>query len=645
MKLIALAFATAVLCAMALAHVAFGQDAPASISARNGTEIGSVIVSWDAAPGAAYYRIGWVNMPEFNAAGGAKNPQWLDLFNFRDAHNSGRTSLKLTGLNSGTEYGFIAAGLPGRFGNVSAWTDWVFLITQEPPALPVCPTPGTPEPVAPNPPSPTPTPPLAPLTPTPGNTPRPTPSIAPTAEPGDSAVPTATPTPSGVDYDTDDDGLIEVSNLAQLDSIRHDLDAEGVVSISAYPNSQPRRGCPLSGCVGYELVADLDFDTNGNGVADAGDAYWNDGLGWSPIGGTYTPTTSNSGRYHTYTGNFDGNGYVIANLYSDQRTVADASNTYVRPALFASARGSHFQNLGFVNVNILGAHSVAALVGDIEDGTVVNCWSTGRVSAFAGQVGGLIGTAYNTNIRGSYSTATVVNDDEDAHGNAGGLVGIFSGTGERTVTLADSYAAGDVISKGSHVGGLVGDAGVHYGVDGMAVIKRSYATGNVTGTAEFGYGWSPIGDSDIPHVGSGGLVGSTSQLRIVDSYATGNVVGSDHSELGSGGLVGAAYGGHVINSYAAGHVAAGNRAGGLIGRQIVIPGDPVLMARASYWDVDRSGLDVSAGGDGKHGTELIEPTAATGIYADWDADVWDFGTSSQYPALKTAVGGVERQRR
>ena len=42
------------------------------------------------------------------------------------------------------------------------------------------------------------------------------------------AAPTATPTPTptALDYDTDD-GLIEVSNLTQLDAIRHDLNGDG----------------------------------------------------------------------------------------------------------------------------------------------------------------------------------------------------------------------------------------------------------------------------------------------------------------------------------------------------------------------------------------------------------------------------------
>ena len=98
-----------------------------------------------------------------------------------------------------------------------------------------------------------------------------------------------TPTPTGTaDYDTDNDGLIEISNLEQLDSMRHDLDGDCVAAnsdyASAFPNALTGMGCPSSGCSGYELTTNLDFDTNGNDMPDAGDRYWNDGAGWVPLG-------------------------------------------------------------------------------------------------------------------------------------------------------------------------------------------------------------------------------------------------------------------------------------------------------------------------------------------------------------------------
>ena len=74
------------------------------------------------------------------------------------------------------------------------------------------------------------------------------------------------------DYDADDDNLIEISNLAQLNAMRWDLNGEGTADYqpndddyaAAFPNAVPGMGC-LSTCLGYELAANLDFDENGDG--------------------------------------------------------------------------------------------------------------------------------------------------------------------------------------------------------------------------------------------------------------------------------------------------------------------------------------------------------------------------------------------
>ena len=121
------------------------------------------------------------------------------------------------------------------------------------------------------------------------------------------------------DYDTNDNGLIEIRTLAQLNAIRWDLDGNGDpvnASATAYGNAFPNRdtnaatrmGCPetdtpsdnLADCTGYELMNDLDFDENGDGqITQAGDpTYWNSGAGWQPIG-------NSSNRLST---TFDGNG-------------------------------------------------------------------------------------------------------------------------------------------------------------------------------------------------------------------------------------------------------------------------------------------------------------------------------------------------
>ena len=68
-----------------------------------------------------------------------------------------------------------------------------------------------------------------------------------------------------VDYDGDDDGLIEVTTVAQLGAIRWDLNGDGAVDPggdaasygAAFPNAMvsPLMGCATTGCVGYELTA------------------------------------------------------------------------------------------------------------------------------------------------------------------------------------------------------------------------------------------------------------------------------------------------------------------------------------------------------------------------------------------------------
>ena len=142
---------------------------------------------------------------------------------------------------------------------------------------------------------------------------------------------------SGV-YDTDGDGLIEVSNFAQLDAIRYDFRGAGFPSpddraayYGAFPGAVAGMGCPNGDCSGYELVTDLDFDTNGSGQADAGDAYWNDGAGWEPI---------------PYGATFDGNDHTIANLFINRTNEDDVG-------LFGSS-GGVIRNIGLLEANVAG---------------------------------------------------------------------------------------------------------------------------------------------------------------------------------------------------------------------------------------------------------------------------------------------------
>ena len=123
------------------------------------------------------------------------------------------------------------------------------------------------------------------------------------ADRGTAAETLATPNTgiSSVDFDSNDNNLIEITTLAQLHAMRYDADGDGFPGGStankntyydAFKTS--RAGFFCTACAGYELMNDLDFDTDGDGktwtgtigspTADSGDTYYNGGGGWQPIG-------------------------------------------------------------------------------------------------------------------------------------------------------------------------------------------------------------------------------------------------------------------------------------------------------------------------------------------------------------------------
>ena len=330
-------------------------------------------------------------------------------------------------------------------------------------------------------------------------------------------------TRTGTDYDADDDQLIEIDSLAKLNAIRWDLDGDGAASsgnatayAAAFPSAAAGMGCPDSGdadqtsnCTGYELTADLDFDTNGDGSVDAADTYTN----WTPIGGSYT-------------GDFDGNNHTISNLTTSR------SGQNVKAGLFLEiGSGAVVSNLELVNVAVHAANSVAgALAADIA-GTVAAVSVRGGTISAGAVAGGLAGQLLQGGVvKACYTTAAVSGP------TAGGMVGRSRGT------IAASYAHGTVTGSSATLGrfgGLVGHAWW-----GESVTRNSYATGAVTGSAR-------PGDLEI-----GGLVGyAVLGASAAASYWDSQTTGQSSSALGttqttSGLQTPTAYGAGAADIYA-----------------------------------------------------------------------------------------------
>ena len=447
---------------------------------------------------------------------------------------------------------------------------------------------------------------------TPTTTPTGTATPTATADPNATATPTPTPTPTATptvppvnaDYDVDNDGLIEIRTIAQLNAVRHDLNGNGkqdsvsaadwTTYTTAFLNAASDMGCRLADhdsnaatpqqatCEGYELMMDLNFDTDGDGEVNLSDTYSN----WTPIGTAANPFTA------TFKSNSNGATKKIAKIYNLTITSISGSASADAGLFGATSSTARIEGIALVDANVsidTSSHShlnpkIGALVG-YNSGDIIACYSTGAIEVTAGAgsyAGGLVG--YNTGtIAAAFSRATV--DIKMAAGVTGGNLNIYAGglAGHNEGTLTATYAAGAVKGKGGggYVGGLVGFNTPPDGApSGTKTIIASYSIAPVTSVA-----YATTDNAPKPEIG--GLTGCCPP----DSTTANTIT-------------------------------------------------------ASYWDFMSSGIDDDSDAvmpEGKSTRDLTSPTSATGIYVGWknltiDNAVapapWDFSLhASQHPLL------------
>ena len=304
------------------------------------------------------------------------------------------------------------------------------------------------------------------------------------------------------DYDTDDDGLIEIATLEQLNVLRYDLDGDGEtdepadweIYFEAFDNAQEDMGC-ANDCGGYELAGNLDFDEPGSYASGAVDRGWSrdeGGAGWEPVGTSDESGSPDNGFFPM----FDGNGHIIANLFINR-----PDTDYV--GLFGLVRFGPVTNVGLTKVDVTGNDRVGGLAGMFSnpgitpDGGIRTSYVTGRVSG-RDDVGGLVGFSHFP-VRHCYAAARV-----SGSRSVGGLIGGLS-----LSEVHSSFATG-AVSGSTSVGGLVGGT--------WSEIVASYATGTVSGVGGLRY---PLYCADG---GVGGLLGEACGRSAVGaSYATGRV--------------------------------------------------------------------------------------------------------------------------
>jgi len=288
-----------------------------------------------------------------------------------------------------------------------------------------------------------------------------------------------------------------------------------------------------------------------------------------------------------FTGIFDGNDNRIWN-FTWTSGVRDGIGLFRYVGSYAQIKNLGMEN---VNVDVGTIWRVGGLVAINWGGKITNCYSTGSISG-DGWVGGLVGENYGV-ISDCYSTCDV------SGGQVSGLVGGNWGT------ITNCYSTGSITGSGGD-GGLVG----YNGPD--SVITNCYFTGSVSG---IGY--------------IGGLVAENNSGKIANSYSISDVLGTGDYV---GGLVAYNSLGAIINCYFSGNVSGQVYVGGLMGYNYN------SVVTASFWDIETSDCNTSAGGTGKTTVEMQKMATFANAGGDF-IEIWGIGENQTYPFLRTEPAG------
>ena len=235
------------------------------------------------------------------------------------------------------------------------------------------------------------------------------------------------------DIDNDDDGLIELCHLEDLNAMRYQLDGSG------YKASQSAgkitTGCPNSGCKGYELVRNLDFQDDDSYSSTANKVIWTTGSGWLTMAGTFSAI-------------LEGNGYAIANLKMSNLT-ANANVGFIQ-----QASGS-IQNFALTNVDVEvrldplpGNQRGGVLLRELsEGGRVINSYIQGELKTIIGLKGFAVHIAPFIGI----NIGTISSSYVDMMTSGYSLSGSFVDRNDnRRSRISNSYAKGAINVTNTH---------------------------------------------------------------------------------------------------------------------------------------------------------------------------------------------------
>ncbi|AQT70064.1 GLUG domain protein [Anaerohalosphaera lusitana] len=353
-----------------------------------------------------------------------------------------------------------------------------------------------------------------------------------------------------------------------------------------------------------------------------------------------SPDTSTNDFYQgtTFSGNFNGNGHSIMNLYIDAGTT---TNGYL--GLFGQiGPNGVVENLSLENyvysncgTSTSGAFYIGALAGE-NMGTVKNCDIVGVVDArYCGYIGGVVGQNTSGKIT---DVAVYVNIQvEDYSGFVGGIAGV-NGSLDLNATITKCKSSGTIQGAydTNYMGGIVG-TNWNYQELAYSIISNCESTCFITcgDNSDYlggvvGHNWQNMASCAYSYANGdvksgagskyiGGLCGANDEGLIFDCYATGYVEGYDRI----GGLCGYNIRSGIYNCYSIGPISGTTNTGGFCGRQYGAGSE----MRNCFWDSETSGMTVGyvlsdtspgiiVGVQGKTTDQMFDPN--TFLIAGWD---------------------------
>ncbi|MDE0470801.1 MAG: BACON domain-containing carbohydrate-binding protein, partial [Ekhidna sp.] len=392
------------------------------------------------------------------------------------------------------------------------------------------------------------------------------------------------------------DGMIPVSTLEQLNAVRYDLNTDGQEDDTgglkdmreaqlAYAAVFPNVIYEKDRHTGYMLTKDLDFKDAGSYASGAVNTAWTTGSGWRQIG--FFRKVNDKAPFK---GTFDGAGHAIANLYMNK------GNAFAKQdaGLFAYVQGGTIKDLGIKNVSVRAGSEVGGFAAWLDGGTISGCYvSQGTITG--NTVGGLVGYKIKGTISECYVSGVTI--------GSGGFAGTTTGGGlvgrESSGTIRECYVSGGTVTATTRAGGLVGQ--LYVSNKQLSVVSDCYVMNTISkGASNTG---SLIGTHGVSARGTG----RTPVGLVITCYAGGR----NYTKL-------------------LGTVSANS------------------TVKHSFHQAAESN------GQGRTLSQLQNPTGLTGIYKSWNKTFnelflnssgivteksrttipWDFGSNSQYPALK-----------